>query len=251
MEPTQPDRPRKRPEVPAGTRVYAVGDIHGRADLLERLERKVADDAAGADTPERRVLVYLGDYVDRGPESYQVLERLAAGGPNGFETVCLRGNHEAFFLDFLDGTGVGRFWLSNGGKATLQSYGVDPFALYFDAADPAETAAALRDALPPEHEAFLRGLGTVHREGDYLFVHAGIRPGVPLTEQDPFDLIWIRHEFLESDDDHGCVVVHGHSPASVPQVRTNRIGIDTGAYATGHLTCLVLEGTKRRFLTTR
>ena len=196
-------------------------------------------------------MVYLGDYIDRGPDSDLVLETLIEDPLEGFETVFLRGNHESMILDFLDGVGLGgEIWLANGGRTTLQSYGVDPFAVYFDAASMAETAEDLADRIPSAHLAFLRGLALSHREGDYLFVHAGVRPGLALAEQSPFDLLWIRSEFLASDADHGPVVVHGHSISPKPDVRPNRIGIDTGAYTTGRLTCLVLEDKRRRFLVT-
>lgn len=238
------------PALPAGTRLYAVGDIHGRDDLLAELQARIAADAEGS-RARRPVLLYIGDYIDRGPDSKAVLDRLVDRPLAGFETIHLMGNHEALALEFLEDPGVGPLWFSNGGDATLLSYGVDPL----QRAGPARAPyRALRDAfaaaLPERHLAFLRGLRLSHAEGDYLFVHAGIRPGVPLERQSPEDLLWIRREFLDSEADHGKVVVHGHSIARQPERRPNRIGIDTGAFATGRLTALVLEGTEAGFLQT-
>jgi len=195
------------------------------------------------------VLAYLGDYVDRGHDSRGVIDLLLEDPPDGFERVFLKGNHEDMLLHFLAEPADGPLWLINGGRETLMSYGVRQApgvgGIAFD---------TLRDdfarALPPEHRDFLLRLVLTHREGDYLFVHAGIRPGVAVEAQDENDLIWIREDFLLSDRPHDQVVVHGHTPTMAPEQRANRIGIDTGAYATGRLTCLALEGTERRFLVT-
>lgn len=246
-------RPRKTSSKPASvppdTRVYAVGDIHGRHDLLDDLHRQIAADGAGA--PERRrVLVYLGDYVDRGMGSRQVLDRLVHEPLAGFERVFLEGNHEAVLLDFLHDASVGQGWLFYGGYATLASYGIAATELNRDPHRLRQLQDAFRAALPTDHLSFLRALRPMHREGDYLFVHAGIRPGVPLERQTPEDLFWIREDFLESSDPYECVVVHGHTIVPGPDIRANRIGIDTGAFATGRLTCLVLTGAARRFMTT-
>lgn len=231
--------------VPEGSRVYAVGDIHGRRDLLDELLDAVAADAAGS-RATRRVVVFLGDYVDRGPDARAVVERLAAGPPPGFEWIALRGNHEEFMLSFLVDRSLGPAWMRNGGRETVSSY-LGPRA---DLDDPAALQRALLAALPEHHRAFMNALPLTHEEGDYLFVHAGIRPGVGLHHQAAEDLLWIRSDFLASRANHGKVVVHGHSVELAPVVRANRIGIDTGAYATGHLTALVLEGRDRRFLRT-
>lgn len=228
--------------VPAGEAVYAVGDVHGRLDLLTALLGRIAADAALRPAGRRR-LVFLGDYIDRGPGSRGVVERLVQGPPPGFEAICLRGNHEQAMLDFLEAPEQAEAWLDFGGEATLRSYGVRPAA-------PRQMRDALAAVLPAAHLRFLETLDFVHEAGGYLFVHAGIRPGRALEIQHPHDLLWIREAFLESGADHGCVVVHGHSIVPVPEVRSNRIGIDTGAFATGRLTCLVLEGAERRFLTT-
>jgi serine/threonine protein phosphatase 1 len=237
------------PHVPAGRRVYAIGDIHGRADLLARLHEMILEDAKGAEALTK-VMVYLGDYVDRGPASRDVIDRLLAPLPKGFRAVYLRGNHEAWLVDFLADVAAGPGWLNNGGHATLQSYGVGRAIGLTLASRLGATQAALARALPDPHRRFFETLGLYHVEGDYLFVHAGIRPGVAIDRQAPDDLMWIRDEFLYSEADHGYVVVHGHSITEAPELRPNRIGIDTGAFATGQLTCAVLERDQVRFLAT-
>lgn len=241
---------RRGARVPDGTRVYAVGDIHGRLDLLDFLLRHIRDDAA--DAPMRRVLVLLGDYIDRGEASAGVLERLLEGPPAGFERVMLKGNHEDSLNRFLAGEmSVGPSWLTYGGRETLESYGIDPPPRGGGAPRFAALRDALAAAMPASHKALLGQLALSHTEGGYLFVHAGVRPGVPLAEQTADDLMWIREPFLSSDVEFGAVVVHGHSISAAPDVKANRIGIDTGAYDTNHLTCLVLQGSERRFLTPR
>jgi len=238
------------PAAPAGMRFYAVGDIHGRIDLLTLLHAKMREDAAAAAPDLRKIAVYLGDYVDRGDASRAVIDHLIGEPLPGFERVFLKGNHEAIMLDFLDDPLVGRGWLFNGGDATLYSYGVG----FESAANREERLGRMRDgleaALPPAHRAFLDSLALYHVAGDYLFVHAGIRPGRALDEQTEEDLLWIREEFLGSGDHHGHCVVHGHTISSTPDVRNNRIGIDTGAYFSGRLTCLVLEGRSQRLIQT-
>jgi len=231
--------------LPEDTCIYAVGDTHGEAALLDRLLARIRADAETRPA-RRRVLVYLGDYVDRGPDSRGVIERLVAGPPPGFEQVCLLGNHEEMLLGCLEGDPRSSLlWLTNGGDATCRSYGVDPEV-------PAEALArSLRAALPAGHERLLRELSLRHSEGDYLFVHAGIRPGVPLERQRREDLVWIRRPFQESGADHGCVVVHGHSPVPAPEDLPNRIGVDTGAVYGNALTAAVLQGDRRAFLQVR
>jgi len=247
-------RPRPQPiarsfSVPEGTRVYAVGDIHGRADLLAALHEKLAEDApAGA--AGRRVVVYLGDYVDRGLQSREVIDLLLERPLAGFESVHLMGNHEDFMLRFLDEPKAGPGWFMNGGAATLYSYGVRMLERGNDQERLKHLSAQFRANLPERHRAFLEGLARWHVEGDYYFVHAGIRPGVPLEAQREEDTLWIREPFLDDPSDHGKMVVHGHTITNAPEVRPNRIGIDTGAYATGVLTALVLEGSAHRFLQT-
>jgi serine/threonine protein phosphatase 1 len=234
------------PRVPEGARIYAIGDIHGRADLLTEVMELIAADLQ-RQMPETAATVLLGDYVDRGPDSKGVLDVLAA---DQFPTVImpLMGNHEAMLLSFLADPGTG-LWAKNGGVETVHSYGVDarPFrggrALE-------ETARALREAMPAEHVQFLRSLRISYSIGDYFFCHAGVRPGVPLEQQAEHDLLWIREAFLSNEKSYGKVVVHGHTPGMEPEIHPNRINIDTGAYVSGRLTCLVLEGSTQRFLST-
>ena len=237
-------------EVPPGTRVYAIGDVHGRIDLLSALEDLIVQDRDGR-PPARSVLVYLGDYIDRGFESRAVVDHLLGPPPADFDRVCLKGNHEDFLLKFLEDTQVGPVWLVNGGRETLMSYGVVPPAgLGFSEEGLAELQESLRQEVPASHVEFMASLPVTHREGDYFFVHAGVRPGISIEDQEESDLIWIREAFLRSKAAHGAIVVHGHTPVAEPEIRPNRIGIDTGAFASGRLTCLVLEGGSFRFLTT-
>ena len=242
-------RARGAPRIPPATRVYAVGDVHGQLEALTRLVAMIRGDAENALTA-RRVVVFLGDYVDRGLESRRVLDFLLAGPLPNFETVFLKGNHDAWLLAFLEDAAVGPEWLNAGGQATLLSYGVAVPPGPRSAANLESTREAFARSLPAAHRGFLESLRLRHVEGDYAFVHAGIRPGISLDEQQEQDLLWIRTEFTEDRSDHEVMVVHGHSVTERPEVRDNRIGIDTGAYATGRLTCLVLEGESRRFLTT-
>ncbi|MEE8515739.1 MAG: metallophosphoesterase family protein [Alphaproteobacteria bacterium] len=237
------------PRVPQASRIYVIGDIHGRADLLDRLHDLITTDARAHPAARKRV-VYLGDYLDRGYQSREVVECLLARPLEGLKAVHLRGNHEKMMLDFLEDSTIGLNWLMIGGDATLYSYGVGkaPRAGRRDDLDTVQRA--FRDALPQSHLDFFRGLETYHVEGDYLFVHAGVRPGVALAKQEVRDLLWIREEFLNSTADHGKMVVHGHSIVVEPETRANRIAIDTGAFATGRLTCLVLDGDTRAFLGT-
>jgi serine/threonine protein phosphatase 1 len=241
------------PGVPPGTRVYALGDCHGCLAALRGLRAAIVADSARADArgprADRRVVVYLGDYIDRGPDSRGVVELLIGEPLAGFESVHLLGNHELFLLRFLDGEDDASVWMMNGGPATLRSYGLDARGVGpRTGGDASRLRDALTAAVPAAHRAFLDGLALSHLEGDYFFVHAGVRPGVPLAAQEADDLLWIREPFLGSTADHGKVVVHGHSTTTEVTVRANRIGIDTGACYGGNLTALVLEGSRRRFL---
>ncbi|HEX3498587.1 MAG TPA: metallophosphoesterase family protein, partial [Stellaceae bacterium] len=212
------------PRIAEDTRLYAVGDIHGRLDLLSELERRIADDAAAAGAA-RNAIVYLGDYVDRGTQSREVVDRLIDQPLAGFERFLLLGNHEDSMLQFLVDVQIGPAWLGYGGAATLLSYGIRPPSSDRDLVRAQEE---LRAKLPEHHLAFLRGLQLSHVEGDFYFVHAGIKPGVPLEDQRPSDMLWIRDEFLHSRQDFGKIVVHGHTITETPEIRRNRIGIDTG-----------------------
>jgi len=237
-------------EVPDGVRVYAVGDIHGRVDLLDRLHTMILEDAADIRPGFEKVVVYLGDYLDRGLYSRELLDLFLDDPLAGFESVHLRGNHDQCFLDFLVDPETEASWLRFGGDATVYSYGVR----IPDDMPPDVRMVYIRDRLletvPQRHLAFLANLELAWEIGDFLFVHAGINPERPLSKQTPEDLMWIRGAFLESDRDFGKVVVHGHSVTGVPEIRQNRIGIDTGACYNNNLTCVVLEGTNKRFLST-
>ncbi|HUC61868.1 MAG TPA: metallophosphoesterase family protein [Alphaproteobacteria bacterium] len=237
------------PAVPAGTRVYAIGDIHGRLDLLKDLEYLIGEHAHKAPVA-RKCIVYLGDYVDRGMQSKEVIDHLLEGPPAGFEAVYLKGNHEEFLLHFLEDVRIGPSWIANGGGATLYSYGARSPEQGNEQDRLSNLRVQLLELLPPSHFDFMSNLPLSHVEGDYYFVHAGVRPGVPLGEQRAEDMLWIRHLFLDDTRDYGKIVVHGHTITDAPVVLPNRIGIDTGAYASGVLTCLVLEGTARDFIHT-
>ena len=240
---------RRPPSPPPGTRVYAVGDIHGRLDLLRDLNLLIHADAARSQA-KRKVVVYLGDYIDRGPESRAVVEHLLTRQLPGFECVHLMGNHEDILLRFLKDISVGPNWFAYGGIETLASYGVAPPESLTSIAELERAQRDLAAKLPSAHRHFLRGLRLSHGEGDYFFAHAGIRPGVALERQEQQDMLWIREPFLLSDEPFTKLVVHGHTITNEPQRRANRIGIDTGAYATGRLTSLVAEGTEQAFLQT-
>jgi serine/threonine protein phosphatase 1 len=231
------------PELPAGRRIYAIGDVHGRADLLAQIHRRIEIDLDLHPVSDP-LLVCLGDYVDRGADSAGVIDLLLKPAPGGIPRVALMGNHEALMLRFLTDESAAPVWFANGGDATLDSYGVDPMLSYDRA------RRELQRRLPGRHRELLESLPLSHEEGDYFFVHAGVRPGVELGLQRREDLLWIRGEFLHSEADHGKVVVHGHSISAEPELRANRIGIDTGAYASDRLTCLVLEGRRQTFFAT-
>ena len=237
------------PSVPSGELLYVIGDIHGRADLLTELLQLIERDAAGEDA-NRKQLIFLGDYIDRGPDSRRVIEFLIARRFALFEERFLKGNHEQLLLDFLADTGRLEAWRMNGGDATMLSYGVDVTGLEQDDAPPEDWRAAFQNALPQSHATFFETLALQASVGDYLFVHAGVLPGVPLDAQHEHDLLWIRDEFLNYPGAFGKVVVHGHTPCTLPDQRVNRIGIDTGAVFTGRLTALKLGGSSQSFLQT-
>jgi Calcineurin-like phosphoesterase len=235
--------------VPAGTRVYAIGDIHGCLDPLRGLIAQIRAHAA-ASPVRRNLVVFLGDYIDRGTDSRAVIDLLLSDPLPGFESVHLKGNHEESLIRFLDDEGIGPQWLTYGGDATLYSYGVRPPRMGADGEDLRRAQREFAQKLPAAHLAFFERLALTHVEGDYAFVHAGVRPRIPLEHQAAEDLLWIRDEFLDSHLDFGKVIVHGHSITMAPTMRSNRIGIDTGAFASGRLTCLVLDAADRDFLTT-
>jgi serine/threonine protein phosphatase 1 len=229
------------------TRVYVIGDIHGRSDLLDRMVALISRDLE-ADPAGDCLTVTLGDYIDRGPDSRGVLDRLVR---NPFPTrlVALKGNHEALLEAFLDDPSVVEHWRHLGGLETIHSYRV-PVGELMVGKNYADAATALRAAIPDEHFAFLASLKTSIVVDRYFMCHAGVRPGIPLDRQSVEDLLWIRDEFLSSTTDFGKIVVHGHTPTERPEILPNRINIDTGAFATGRLTCVVLGGSEPRFVAT-
>jgi serine/threonine protein phosphatase 1 len=239
--------------APEGLRLYAVGDIHGRLDLLDQMLEIIGQDGASR-KPMRTVIVFLGDYIDRGNDSKGVVERLISGLPEDITAVFLKGNHEDLLLSFLEEPVSGLNWLHNGGETALMSYGVDRAAIddaiWLGKRGLMEAAAQFHSLLPDEHLRFYRSLKLSYRAGDYFFAHAGVRPGVALDRQTEDDLIWIRGEFLNYTYEFGAVVVHGHTPARFPQDLHNRIGIDTLAFHTGKLTAVGLDGARRWFLST-
>jgi len=237
------------PRTPRGYRAYAVGDVHGRLDLLEDMLARIQADLA-EHPPRRAILLFLGDLIDRGPASCQVIEKLRTYRHPQLRPIFLMGNHEEVLLRLLAGErGILASWLRFGGTQCLASYGVDAAA--FKSMSEREALAAIKKAIPETHRSFIADFADTVRFGDYLFVHAGIRPAVDISMQSQADLRWIRQPFLDDDSDHGFVVVHGHTISETVDERMNRIGIDTGAYRTGVLTGLVLEGDERRFLTSR
>jgi len=242
----------RREQGPAGARgyrAYAVGDIHGRVDLVEHVLAKIHADLQRR--PARKtLLVFVGDLIDRGPSSAQVIERLRCYRRDGVRPVFLLGNHEEVFLRILGGdSSVVQNWLQFGGLQCLQSYGVTLARIRGRSAE--EVVEIVRGAVPPEHIEFLETFVDSCRFGDYLFVHAGIRPGIDVDQQAQSDLRWIREPFLFDESDHGFIVVHGHTITDEVDERRNRIGIDTGAYRSGVLTALAIEGTERWLIDTR
>ena len=252
-------RPRKAPPlqpaaVPAGQRVYAIGDIHGRADLFGALIDAIeADDAErgpplgsralppGA-TDAGTLVILLGDLIDRGPDSAGVLA-MARAWQDKRRVRIIGGNHEEMLLRALDDMEVLRHLLRFGGRETVISFGMAPED--YDQAQYEDVQALLREAVTPELRAYIGDFEEQIRVGDYVFVHAGIQPGVSLEDQHPHDLRWIREPFLSSTEDHGAIIVHGHTIVEEPLIAANRIAVDTGAYSSGRLTAIGFEATAR------
>ena len=243
-----PDQPARRPSTGEDL-VYAVGDIHGRLDLLAPLLERIRSDSKAQAVSRKPMIVFLGDYIDRGPQSKDVIESLLTlGEQDDFTVVTLKGNHEEQLLAFLDDWRAGPAWAEFGGGATMAAYGVEPVSDRSSSQKWERARMSLKDALPPTHLQFLQDLRLSFETEDYFFAHAGARPGVPLAEQTATDLLWIRNAFLDSDTPFEKVLVHGHTPAAAPVLGRHRIGIDTGAYATGILTALKLHGTHQSLL---
>lgn len=238
----------KAPAAARGERIYAIGDVHGCHDLLRSLIDQIGKHAQRLDDRVVNHIVLLGDLVDRGPASAEVLDFVYRLQKQHKEVIVLQGNHERMMVGALDGEpGVLRAWLKTGGRETLESFDIDPADL---PEEPRAAAARLATKIPAEWINWLRSLPLTAKSGDYFFCHAGVRPGIPLDRQSRHDLLWIREEFLGDQSDHGCMVVHGHSISAEVEIRPNRLGIDTGAYRTGVLSALYLEGDQRDIIST-
>jgi serine/threonine protein phosphatase 1 len=238
----------RRPSLPEGLRIYAIGDIHGRLDLLDELLSRIEADVA-AHPIANSLSVFLGDYIDRGPSSRETVDRLIAQGERG-ECIFLKGNHEQIATKCLSERRLFDQWMRLGGLETLISYGVAQENLA-NGNSIAKLQAAFHDALPQPHFRFFRQLRPSFACGDFFFAHAGVKPRVELSHQKESDLLWIREEFLNSTENFGKIVVHGHTPVPEIDIGPNRINIDTGAFATGRLTCLVIEGACLSVIDTR
>lgn len=231
--------------APPGMRIYAVGDIHGRFDLLSQMHRQIMD-AIRRDRPADWRIIYLGDYVDRGPFARQTLEFLVRSVKEDPRVIALAGNHDVGLLKFLEEPLATSLFAQNGGDATARSYGVTMRLFPHDAL--LEGHRQLRQAIPEEHIHFLRQLKYSACFGDFFFCHAGIRPGVPLGDQDEQDLIWIREPFHLYPELHPKLIVHGHTPKDRPEILPNRVNLDTGACFTGRLSAMMFEGRKKQLL---
>lgn len=233
--------PRPRLTIAAETvhDIFAVGDVHGRLDLLQDAERKIL--ARAAETEKLRLVIYLGDYVDRGPDSRRVLDYLMTPLPHPFQRICICGNHDDAFFQFVTNKKFDRRWLEFGGDATLRSYGIDSNYILQTSPDGAELRRLVKTEIPPAHLMFLKNAPTAIRCGRYLFVHAGVMPGLPLEEQDDMDLMWMREPFLSSGPEMDVTVVHGHTATQDVVFGPGRIGVDTGAYMTNKLSVLHIE----------
>ncbi len=240
----------KTVSTPPGERIYAIGDIHGCADLLSILIEKMLLDDAKADADSKPRFVFLGDYIDRGPASKGVIDLLLSFSKIMPDTVFLNGNHEVLMTRFFENSDYLKDWGPNGGIETLASYGALDLTARRDRLNSATIRVDMLSKMPLAHQQFFAGLRTSVTIGDYFFAHAGVRPGVPLEQQHENDLLWIRGQFLDYDGDFGKVVVHGHTPSQQPESLPNRICVDTGAFFSGRLTAVVLEGAARRFIQT-
>jgi serine/threonine protein phosphatase 1 len=233
---------------PESLRVYAIGDVHGRLDLLQAMHGRIGADIAARRPADWRI-IHLGDYTDRGPSSKGVLDFLIAARGRDGRIISLMGNHDSGLLEFLAEPDPYDLFATNGGEDTARSYGVE--LRMATAADLAMSAEALRAAIPAAHTEFLRSLPRSVTFGDFFFCHAGVRPGVSLERQDPSDLIWIRDEFLDHPGLYEKIVVHGHTPSGEPEVMANRINVDTGAFYSGVLTCAVIDGRDKMVMDVR
>ena len=243
------NKPEIPPSIPEDTCIYAIGDIHGRSDLLIKIHKLILEDSKSRKS-SRKVLIYLGDYIDRGSDSKEVIDILINHPLQGFEKIYIKGNHEYFMMLFLEGHDVGKSWLKWGGEATLHSYGVALRDKNGQRPDYNIMKESFDKNIPEDHKIFLNSLDNYHTEGDYLFIHAGLRPEIPIEEQNINDMVSIREEFFNSTYDFGKTIIFGHTIFDKPFIKKGKIGIDTGAYATGELTALILEEKEQHFINT-
>lgn len=242
------EKPPVAPTLSNNLRLYCIGDIHGRDDLLLMIHSLILSEQQGYRGEIK--IIYVGDYIDRGMRSKQVIDFLTDDYGLNSHSVFLRGNHEQALLDFLEDDTVGPAWFSFGGIATLASYGVAVTKIPTKRQEYIDIQSEIKDKLPDAHLSFLKETVFSYREGSYFFAHAGINPKRSIKRQKTDDLMWIRDAFISSDKNYENIVVHGHTITDKPEFRINRIGIDTGAFMSGVLTCLVLEGSKQRVLQT-
>lgn len=233
---------------PDGMRIYAIGDVHGHIELLREMHARIASEIE-RDRPNDWRVIHLGDLIDRGPDSNNVIEFLMAAQASDSRHIVLTGNHDIGLLDFLAKPDPQGLFARFGGVETARSYGVQ--LLLGDLAQQRVSHAQLLRAIPESHLRWLRGLPFQASFGDFYFCHAGIRPNVPLEDQDPHDLIWIRNEFLNHPGLHPKVVVHGHTPQAEAEVLANRVNVDTGVFYSGALTALVIDGVDKRLFSVR
>ncbi|TYO60843.1 serine/threonine protein phosphatase [Bradyrhizobium hipponense] len=231
--------PKNKPMLPEGVRIFAMSDIHGCAHLLKQMLRVIDADIANS-RPGHAIEVFMGDYIDRGPDTRATLDILIERSRRG-NAVFLKGNHEAFLVNVMEDPSLFDDWLRVGGAQTLMSYGLTP---RIQRDEPASLLRALLRAMPPEHVEFLDNLRLSFTCGDFFFVHAGVRPGVALSKQQEADLLWIREDFLHSKERFSKYIVHGHTPVRSAELLANRANIDTGAYATGNLTLMTIQGSR-------
>jgi serine/threonine protein phosphatase 1 len=228
-------------------RIYCIGDIHGRHDLLQQIHELILADAN--EYLHTSHIVYIGDYIDRGAQSKQVIDYLLSNPLPDFESIFLLGNHEQVLLEFLHEPQSAAAWFSFGGLSTLTSYGVEITGIPTPKQLP-DLQKSFQEKIPDAHRQFFQQLLPFYEKDNYYFVHAGVRPGIKLKKQRREDMLWIREKFLDSQKFHGKIIVHGHTITDEPEIHSNRIGIDTGAYSSNILTCLVLENDEHRFLST-
>ena len=236
------------PFCPSGLRIYCIGDVHGREDLLQQVHDNILDDVS--DYTGRKIVIYLGDYIDRGERSKQVIELLLSHPLSDFESIHLRGNHEQSLLDFLIEPDIGQAWFKYGGLQTLVSYGIRYNKIPTSTKDMQELQTELKERLPDSHLEFLKKTLIFHSFGSYYFVHAGVNPRLSLEQQQPDDQLWIREDFIHHTKAYEKIIIHGHTITDEPDFQHNRIGLDTGAYQSGKLSCLVLENDSQRILQT-